>query len=77
MRAAIYILEIVAIVSAWFLAWRRREHLPVAALLSIGLLSDLATLALKAPLAEATVRYGDAPWVTRQIPGCAPSPTPR
>jgi hypothetical protein len=63
MRTAIYILEIVAITTAWALTQRRREHLPIAALFSIGLLSDLATLALKAPLAEATEHYGNAPWM--------------
>lgn len=63
MRLAIYVLEVIAIGLGWMLARRRREHLPVAVLLSIGLASDVATLAVRGPILAAVARHGvDAPW---------------
>jgi hypothetical protein len=61
---ALYALSVIATVAAWILARRRAEHLPIAALLTVGLGTDLARRALRSLyLGEAIRRLGnDAPW---------------
>lgn len=48
MRAALYLLLAVATVLAWLLARARRDHLPIALLLSTGLLCNVVRAGLRA-----------------------------
>src|SRR5580692_3031660 len=71
MRLAIYVLEVIAIGLAWALVRQRREHLPVAVLLSVGLASDLAVLGIRGPILAAVAAHGvDVPWTgTARVAG--------
>ena len=64
--AGAYVLSAVAVGTAVALTWRQRAHLPVAALLVLGLVCDLGGLLL-----EQLAGDGAMPWALRVVIGAA------